>query len=107
MLAAFRAGDLAEIAACATASAVLGQDAVPKRHLGALLAARARFNADGIFTAHTGSLLGYLFLREPCATRMGELSAFFRSLDVADLGNKVAVCVHDRTIATRKRAQIS
>jgi len=77
---AFRRRDLAAIARCATASAVLAQDAIPKQHLEPLLAQRARFNADGIVVAHTGSLIGYLFIRRPGALEMGALSAFFRAL---------------------------
>jgi uncharacterized protein involved in propanediol utilization len=77
---AFTHGDAHGIAACATASAVLGQDALPKRNLDALLRHQAEFGADGVFVAHTGSLLGYLFVREPAPMRMGALSSFFHRL---------------------------
>lgn len=77
---AFLKDDLATIARCSTASAVLGQDAIPKRNLDALLMSQERYQADGIVVAHTGSLLGYLYIRKPGPTQMGELSSFFRSL---------------------------
>lgn len=77
---AFLAEDLAAIARCSTTSAVLGQDAIPKRNLDALLANQERYQADGIIAAHTGSLLGYLYIRKPGPVQMGELSSFFHSL---------------------------
>lgn len=79
-LRAFAAHDLAGICACATQSAQLAQGVIAKRHLDALLERRADFAADGIVVAHTGSLLGYLFVERPDPARMGELSAFFRGL---------------------------
>lgn len=82
MLAAFAAADDAAIARCAGISAVLGQDVVPKRHLGALQRQQRRFAAAGIVVAHTGSLLGYLFLQPPPAAQQRELAAFFADLDL-------------------------
>ncbi|WP_338849216.1 hypothetical protein V8J88_09695 [Massilia sp. W12] len=79
-IAAFERHDLSAIAACATASAVLGQSAVPKQNLGVLLKNQARYRADGIFVAHTGSLAGYLFIDKPGPLQMGALSSFFRGL---------------------------
>lgn len=79
-VAAFLDGDKAEIAHCATVSAVLAQDVIPKRNLGILLSQQRRYQADGIVVAHTGSLLGYLFVQKPDSTQMGELSAFFHGL---------------------------
>lgn len=80
MLDAFDRGDLRGIARCATQSAVLGQGAVPKKSLTAMLNNRERFGADGVVVAHTGSLIGYLFVDRPGAMQVGELSAFFLSL---------------------------
>lgn len=77
---AFVRHDLSAIAACATASAVLGQAAIPKQNLDALLKNQARYSADGIFVAHTGSLAGYLFIHKPGPQLMGALSSFFRGL---------------------------
>lgn len=77
---AFDRGDAAGIAHCATASALLAQGVLPKRSFDAMLAQRARFGADGIVTAHTGSVIGYLFREAPDPARMGELSAFFLDL---------------------------
>lgn len=83
MLAAFAAGDDAAIAHCAGVSAALGQDVLPKRHLADLQRQQPRFGAAGIVVAHTGSLVGYLFLQPPPAALRGELAAFFRDLDLA------------------------
>lgn len=80
MLAAFDRADLPGIADCATQSAILGQSAVPKQSLRAMLDNRDRFGADGIVVAHTGSLIGYLFADRPGSMRIGQLSAFFLSL---------------------------
>jgi len=80
MLGAFDNSDLTGIARCATESAILGQDVVPKKSLPMMLANRERFGADGIVVAHTGSLAGYLFAKQPDAMRIGEISAFFLSL---------------------------
>jgi uncharacterized protein involved in propanediol utilization len=77
---AFERSDRAAIARCATRSAELAQAVLPKRYLAAMLAQRERFGAAGIVVAHTGSLVGYLFLAPPDAVAMGELSAFFRAL---------------------------
>lgn len=79
-LAAFDTGDRAQIARCASVSAALAQQVLPKRHYAAVAARRAQFGAAGIVVAHTGSLIGYLFLDAPNAAALGELSAFFRGL---------------------------
>jgi uncharacterized protein involved in propanediol utilization len=79
-VAAFERGDLPAIAVCATRSAELGQEVLPKQHHDALRAEQRRFGADGIFVAHTGSVLGYLFVEPLDWARMGELAAFFRGL---------------------------
>jgi uncharacterized protein involved in propanediol utilization len=80
MLAAFDRADSVGIARCATESAILGQGAIPKRSLGAMLDNRERFGADGVVVAHTGSLIGYLYADRPGSVRIGQLSAFFLSL---------------------------
>jgi uncharacterized protein involved in propanediol utilization len=77
---AFHIQDWATLAHCATASAILGQGVIPKHNLDILLEKQNRYKADGIVVAHTGSLLGYLYIRPPNSTEMGELSSFFRSL---------------------------
>lgn len=77
---AFECGDAAAICASATRSAQLAQPVTPKVHFDALLRRREELGADGIVVAHTGSLLGYLFVTRPDAARMAELSSFFRAL---------------------------
>lgn len=79
-IAAFERRDAAAIAHCATASALLAQGVLPKRSFEAMLAQRARLGADGIVVAHTGSVIGYLYVDAPDPARMGELSAFFLGL---------------------------
>ncbi|MGW1139423.1 GHMP family kinase ATP-binding protein [Streptomyces zhihengii] len=80
LLKGFSSGDAAAVARAATTSAVLSQEALPKRTFSAVLAHREEFGADGVFVAHTGSLVGYLFARRPAPSLKGELSAFYRSL---------------------------
>ncbi|GGT22799.1 MULTISPECIES: hypothetical protein [Streptomyces] len=80
LLKGFAAGDPAAVARASTTSAVLSQEALPKRSFDAVLAHREEFGADGLFVAHTGSLIGYLFTRRIGFPAREELSAFFRSL---------------------------
>ncbi|GAB2579605.1 hypothetical protein GCM10027168_10590 [Streptomyces capparidis] len=80
LLKGFESGDRAVVARAATASAVLSQEVLPKETFEDLLAHREEFGADGVFVAHTGSLIGYLFSRRPTGEAKSDLSAFFRSL---------------------------
>ncbi|MFF9690039.1 hypothetical protein [Streptomyces sp. NPDC014623] len=80
LLKGFGSGDPAAVARAATTSAALSQEVLPKVHFHELLSHRERFGADGIFVAHTGCLIGYLFPRRLGAHRKSDLSAFFRSL---------------------------
>ncbi|MEH6421382.1 GHMP family kinase ATP-binding protein [Pseudomonas sp. CGJS7] len=77
---AFERIDTLAICECATHSAQLAQWVTPKRHFETLRRRQHELGADGIVVAHTGSLLGYLFVARPDAVRMGELSSFFRGL---------------------------
>ncbi|MEV8062266.1 hypothetical protein AB0P37_39100 [Streptomyces antimycoticus] len=80
LLKGFSASDPAAVARAATASAVLSQEVLPKRTFEAAFAHREQFGADGVFVAHTGSLVGYLFAHRPALGLKDELSAFFHSL---------------------------
>ncbi|WP_236239474.1 hypothetical protein [Streptomyces sp. CC228A] len=80
LLKGFASGDPAAVARAATASAALSQDVLPKAAFGSMLAHRERFGADGVFVAHTGCLIGYLFPGRLDAALKSELSAFFHSL---------------------------
>lgn len=80
LLKGFATQDQRTVARAATASAVLSQEALPKAAFEAVLEARDAFAADGVFVAHTGSVLGYLYARRPSSTLKSELSAFFHSL---------------------------
>jgi L-threonine kinase len=80
LLDAFRRNDAHGVARGATASARLSQDVVPKESFDDVVANQSALGADGVFVAHTGSVIGYLFRAQPGRTQMDELSAFFRSL---------------------------
>ncbi|MFB9248740.1 hypothetical protein ACFFWE_10910 [Sphaerisporangium melleum] len=80
MLRGFRTGDAAAVARAATVSAGLSQQVLPKETYEAVAANRAHFGADGVFVAHTGGVIGYLFTRRLARSRMDDLSAFFREL---------------------------
>lgn len=80
MIAAFGAGDDAAIAHCAGVSAALGQEVLPKRHLVDLQRQQQHFAAAGIVVAHTGSVIGYLWLEPPPQPLRRELRAFFGDL---------------------------
>ncbi|NEY31054.1 hypothetical protein GTU99_02340 [Streptomyces sp. PRKS01-65] len=80
LLKGFASGDPAAVARAATASAALSQSVLPKAAFDSMLAHRERFGADGVFVAHTGCLIGYLFSARLDADVKSDLSAFFRSL---------------------------
>ncbi|MFF9899614.1 hypothetical protein [Streptomyces longispororuber] len=80
LLKGFAATDPCAVARAATTSAALSQDVLPKRCFDAVLAHREEFGADGVFVAHTGSVVGYLFAHRPAPGLKDELSAFFCSL---------------------------
>ncbi|HZG06881.1 MAG TPA: hypothetical protein VE546_25500 [Streptomyces sp.] len=80
LLKGFSAADPAAVARAATTSAVLSQEVLPKATFEAVLAHREEFGADGVFVAHTGCLVGYLFARRPSPSLKGGLSEFFHSL---------------------------
>ncbi|WP_344320874.1 hypothetical protein [Streptomyces macrosporus] len=80
LLKGFSASDPAAIARAATTSAVLSQEVLPKTTFEPVLAHREEFGADGVFVAHTGCLVGYLFTHRPSPALKGEVSEFFHSL---------------------------
>ncbi|MFI6642746.1 hypothetical protein [Streptomyces sp. NPDC050504] len=80
LLKGFAGGDPAAVARASTVSATLSQEVLPKQTFDAVLARREEFGADGVFVAHTGSLVGLLFARRPAPAVKGEVSAFFHSL---------------------------
>ncbi|MEV7283466.1 hypothetical protein AB0O01_02655 [Streptomyces sp. NPDC093252] len=80
LLKGFSSGDPGAVARAATASAALSQEVLPKGSFDAVLAHRERFGADGVFVAHTGCLIGYLFAHRPGPDLKSDLSAFFHSL---------------------------
>jgi uncharacterized protein involved in propanediol utilization len=68
------------VAAAATESARLSQRCLPKRRFLAMRSAMHALGADGLFVAHTGSVVGYLYVRPPPSERRAELEAFFTGL---------------------------
>jgi uncharacterized protein involved in propanediol utilization len=80
LLMAFRTGDTTGVARAATISAALSQEVLPKITYDAVSANRGYFGADGVFVAHTGRVVGYLFATRLSRRRMDELSAFFQDL---------------------------
>ncbi|MGW0393013.1 GHMP family kinase ATP-binding protein [Streptomyces sp. NPDC003042] len=77
LVTAFARQDAAAIAAAATRSATLSQGAVPKTTFDLLRARRTDLRADGLFVAHTGTVIGYLFRQRPDQQAHAELSEFF------------------------------
>lgn len=73
-------GDAHGVARAATASARLSQRCFPKRHYTALRSALGSLGADGIFVAHTGSIVGYLYVQPPSAAQRDTLTNFLRGL---------------------------
>jgi uncharacterized protein involved in propanediol utilization len=80
LLESFRAKDAVGVAKAATTSAALSQRVLPKASYEPVIAQRGYFGADGVFVAHTGRVIGYLFADRLTRKRMDELSAFFREL---------------------------
>ncbi|MFD7749652.1 hypothetical protein ACFV2V_26870 [Streptomyces sp. NPDC059698] len=80
LLKGFASGDPAAVARAATASATLSQNVLPKATFDSMLAHRERFGAEGVFVAHTGCLIGYLFPTRLDADLKSDLSAYFHSL---------------------------
>ena len=77
---AFDKRDYKKLTECATQSAILSQDVLPKRNLDSFLNYKEHFKADGVFVAHTGTLIGYLYARNPLETMVADVAAFARSL---------------------------
>jgi uncharacterized protein involved in propanediol utilization len=69
--------DYRGICDCATTSAELSQIVFPKKNFKLLQENKKRFGCDGMIVAHTGSMLGYLFIKKPSLELMADLSNFF------------------------------
>ncbi|MFH8796022.1 hypothetical protein [Streptomyces sp. NPDC017941] len=80
LLKGFASGDPAAVARASTVSAALSQHVLPKAAFDSMLAHRERFGADGVFVAHTGCMIGYLFPTRLDAEGKSDLSAYFHSL---------------------------
>ena len=75
---AFATDDLALLARCSTRSAELSQEVLPQPSFDDVHKNLEPFHADGMFVAHTGRVIGYLFRERPGRAHLDELSAFFR-----------------------------
>ncbi|WP_431781948.1 hypothetical protein [Streptomyces chumphonensis] len=80
LLKGFDSGDPAAVARAASVSAALSQEVLPKTTYEGLLARREEFGAEGVFVAHTGCVIGYLFTRRPDSATKSDLSSYVRSL---------------------------
>ncbi|MEY4576370.1 MAG: hypothetical protein RL701_1073 [Pseudomonadota bacterium] len=79
-LAAAARKDPYQVAEVATESSKLSQRCLPKRRFAAMRSAMRALAADGIFVAHTGSVVGYLYVRPPSQAQRAEICGFFESL---------------------------
>lgn len=77
---AFAKADAKRICYASSRSAELSQAILPKQHYGTLLKSKAECMADGIITAHTGSIIGYLYCQKPRLSLVEKVSNFFREL---------------------------
>jgi uncharacterized protein involved in propanediol utilization len=76
-------GDYPGICDCATESAELSQIIFPKKNFEKLKQNKERFGSDGMIVAHTGSMLGFLFIKKPSLMLMADLSNFFFEIGYA------------------------
>lgn len=72
--------NLQQICQVSTKSAQMSQEILPKPHFHHLYHAMPRFSADGIITAHTGSVMGLLFCRQPDIACLEQVGQFFNEL---------------------------
>ncbi len=77
---ALQARDLHAICNVATKSAELSQEILPKQHFEQIFLAQKKFNADGVITAHTGSVVGLLYCRQPDITILENVAQFYKEL---------------------------
>lgn len=78
---ALGSSDLQGICQASSKSAELSQEILPKPNFHQIYEARKRFNADGIITAHTGSVLGLLFCNQPDIKLLEQVGQFYKELD--------------------------
>lgn len=72
--------DLAEICRVSTQSAQLSQEVLPKKNFNNIFKAMPRFNANGMITAHTGSIIGMLFHQPPSISCLQQVGKFYHEL---------------------------
>ncbi|WP_156393164.1 GHMP family kinase ATP-binding protein [Burkholderia sp. Leaf177] len=75
--------DYQRICDCATKSAELSQTVFPKKNFEKFINNKERFGSDGMIVAHTGSMLGFLFIKKPSIMLMADLSNFFFEIGYA------------------------
>mgnify|MGYP000722088474 CR=1 FL=1 len=77
---ALRQSDLKAICHVASKSAELSQEILPKQHFSHIYLAQKKFQADGVITAHTGSVVGLLYCRQPDITTLENVARFYKEL---------------------------
>ncbi len=75
---AFYTQNIKNICEFSTQGSILSQEILPKKYFKRVHDNYKYFNADGIFVAHTGSIIGYLFDIEPKIEIQKEICSFFR-----------------------------
>ncbi|WP_448567130.1 GHMP family kinase ATP-binding protein [Thalassotalea ganghwensis] len=77
---AFQECDLQAICKVATLSAQLSQQILPKLHFEQIMQAQKKFDADGVITAHTGSVIGLLYAQKPNIKILENVAQFYKEL---------------------------
>ena len=77
---ALQQDDLSTLCRLSTKSAELSQEVLPKKHFFNIFQAQKRFKADGVITAHTGSVVGLLYCHQPSITILEEVAQFYKEL---------------------------
>lgn len=78
MISAFSACDAVRVAQASSWSARLSQGVVPKASYDEFVRRQRSYGAAGIFVAHTGTIIGYLFSRRPRPATLGAISAMVK-----------------------------
>ncbi|SHF09555.1 hypothetical protein [Vibrio gazogenes] len=73
----FKSGDLKKICECSTKSALLSQGIMPKKNFWHFYSSLNQIKSDGLIVAHTGSLIGLLFCKEPEDSIKEDISKLF------------------------------
>lgn len=78
---ALASGDLKSICHVSSKSAELSQEVLPKTHFQNIFRAQKQFKANGIITAHTGSVIGFLYCQQPDINTFESVACFYKELN--------------------------